>query len=284
MMKTKLFVLALMLLIGGVVVGSCSKNDDDKDQPNNLVLNSFNEMFPGASQVSWDMDDGYYVADFYNAQFNAEAWFNTAGSWLLTETELSLDALPAAVMDNFNKSIYYNWEIDEVSKIERAGIKEPTYTIEVQLGDTEMKLVYNMAGELISEINDSDNTNTGTPPVVIPEAVQSYINANYSGATILYFDNERNIFEVDILHQGNQIELLFDNKTYLWIESNREVILSETPLAVQNAFKESIYANKPIEEIEEITRASGVIYEFELKDGKHDIMVVFNSAGVIVAK
>ena len=203
---------------------------------------------------------------------------------VITETELSLNALPAAVMDNFNKSIYYNWEIDEVSKIERAGIKEPTYTIEVQLGDTEMKLVYNMAGELISEINDSDNTNTGTPPVVIPEAVQSYINANYSGATILYFDNERNVFEVDILHQGKQIELLFDNKTYLWIESNREVMLTETPLAVQNAFKESIYASKPIEEIEEITRASGVIYEFELKDGKHDIMVVFNSAGVIVAK
>lgn len=283
-MKTKLFVLTLMLLIGGIVIGSCSKNDNDKDQPNALVLKSFNEMFPGSSQVSWDMDDGYYVADFYNAQHNTEAWFNSAGTWLLTETDLTLNTLPMAVIDNFKKSIYYDWETDDIEKIDRSGVKDAAYTIEVKLGETEMKLVYNAAGELIREINDSDNSNTETPPVVLPEAIQSYINTKYSGATVLYFDNERTVFEVDILYENKQIELLFDNKTYVWIETNREILLIETPLTVQNAFKGSIYANYTIEEIEKIERASGIVYEFELENGKDDILVVFNSAGEIVSK
>ena len=283
-MKAKLFVLTWMLLIGGVVIGSCSKNSDSRDLPNDLVLHTFNEMFPGASQISWDTDDNYYVADFYNAQFNAEAWFNSAGTWLLTETELMLNALPVAVIDNFKKSVYYDWEIDEVYKLDRAGVKDPTYIIEVELQEVDVKLVYNMDGALIREINDSDNTNTETPPVVLPEAIQSYINAKYSGATILYFDRERSTFEVDILYENKQIELIFDNKTYVWMESNRAILLSETPLTVQNAFKGSMYANYPIEEIEEVTRATGVVYEFELEDGKDDVLVVFNSAGVIVAE
>ena len=282
-MKTKLGTLVAMLLVASVMVGSCSKNDDHKDTPNQNVLTAFNKMFPGASQTSWDKEDGYYVADFYNAQFNAEAWFNDAGSWFLTETEIPINAFPSSVMDSFKTSRYYNWEIEDTYKIERVNIEEATYIIEVEIENEEVKLVYDISGKLLSEINDSDNTNTGTPPVVVPEAIQSYIDSKYSGAKVLYFDRERTTFEVDILYNNKQIELLFNNETAAWIESNWEITLQEAPTAVQDAFNASKYADYIIEEIEAIERTSGMLFEFEVKKGNEEILITFNNDGTIVS-
>lgn len=283
-MKTKLWILVFMLLIGGVMNGSCSKNDDHNDSPNENVLATFNKMFPGASQTSWEKENGYYVVDFYNAQFNAEAWFSEAGVWLLTETDLPLNALPSAVMNSFKTSAYYNWNTDDVYRIERMNVEDPTYIIEVELEEEQVKLVYDMDGNLLSEINDSDNTNTETPPVTLPDAIQSYIDSKYSGAKILYFDKERTTFEVDILFNNKQIELIFDNKTYAWIESNWEISLQEVPESVQKALSTSIYADYIIDEIMQIELVSGTVYEFELEHGHDEVTVTYHSDGTIVKR
>ena len=40
---------------------------------------------------------GYVKAEFYTGSYEAEAWFDPQGNWMLTETDLPYNALPQTV-------------------------------------------------------------------------------------------------------------------------------------------------------------------------------------------
>lgn len=276
-MKVKLTILVLMVI--GLIVTGCSKDDNDHT-PNMNVVSAFNARYPDARQVKWDTKAGYHIADFINGSSNAEAWYDDSGNWIATETELSLKTLPIAVQNSFGFSQYANWNIDDVSMLERDLAPEPVYIIEAEKGDVEVKLHYAKEGTLIN-IQYDDN-NSGFQPVTIPQAIRNYINTNYSGAVILDYEKEKTGFEIDIYYSGMYIELQFD-LTDNWVSSSFDTTLHLLPQAVQDAFAASQYASYEIDAIKQVQKPAGTFYEFELEQANGvDLIITFNAQGEIV--
>lgn len=76
----------LALGICGAVVQGCDDNDDNLDVLDKLQA-AFSQKYPEASP-KWKTRSNYYIADFQNQNYAAEAWFTSDAVWLMTETDL----------------------------------------------------------------------------------------------------------------------------------------------------------------------------------------------------
>lgn len=116
-MKKKAFIMAT-LVCSSFVLMSCD-DDDDKFTPESIVTKAFDTKYPDAQRVSWENEAGYVKAEFYTGSYEAEAWFDPQGNWMLTETDLPYKALPQTVKNSFEASLYAKWKIDDVDMLER---------------------------------------------------------------------------------------------------------------------------------------------------------------------
>ncbi|MEG1615755.1 MAG: PepSY-like domain-containing protein [Bacteroidales bacterium] len=159
-MKKNLLLLALAA--SAFTMQSCEKDDDVTTVPA-AVAESFSAKYPKATRVSWEYEDGYLIADFYNENNQeAEAWFDHKGVWYLTETDISFTYLPTAVKDAFGASKYAAWKIDDVDMVERAN-QDLFYVIEVESGKLEYDLYYDADGTLTKEEIDSNKEHEYLP-------------------------------------------------------------------------------------------------------------------------
>lgn len=87
---------------------ACEKYDDGR--PVKKARNEFNEMFPGAKDVEWEREYGYWKVSFETGtnpdRLDHEAWFDLDGNWCRTETELRLSAVPQLIKDYLEASEY----------------------------------------------------------------------------------------------------------------------------------------------------------------------------------
>lgn len=72
---------------GALVVTSCSDDDDDKSVPvPDAVQSAFETRFGDVGYVEWDREQGgYLVAEFRKDGKDHDAWFDSNGTWLMTE-------------------------------------------------------------------------------------------------------------------------------------------------------------------------------------------------------
>lgn len=113
-MKLKLYLMAL--LMGAFILQSCG--DDDvapKDVPAG-VQEAFARKYPGLTAYEWEMQTGYYVADFRNGNREAEAWFRPDGAWVKTETDY-VGQLPEPVQNHIITN-YPAYRVDDVDWVE----------------------------------------------------------------------------------------------------------------------------------------------------------------------
>lgn len=125
-MKTKAFIMAT-LVCSSFVFMSCD-DDDDKFTPESIVTKAFDTKYPDAQRVSWENEAGYVKAEFYTGSYEAEAWFDPQGNWMLTETDLPYKALPQTVKNSFEASLYAKWKIDDVDMLERPTLVPFTFS------------------------------------------------------------------------------------------------------------------------------------------------------------
>lgn len=99
---------ALIIMAAAVTFVSCDKYDDGKPLKN--VREAFAEMYPGAHDVEWDAENGYWVVSFELGTppdvKECEAWYDVDANWLRTETDLVDNALPQSVKDAIAASEY----------------------------------------------------------------------------------------------------------------------------------------------------------------------------------
>ena len=105
------------LVCSSFVFMSCD-DDDDKFTPESIVTKAFDTKYPDAQRVSWENEAGYVKAEFYTGSYEAEAWFDPQGNWMLTETDLPYKALPQTVKNSFEASLYAKWKIDDVDMLD----------------------------------------------------------------------------------------------------------------------------------------------------------------------
>ena len=174
-MKTKAFIMAT-LVCNSFVFMSCD-DDDDKFTPESIVTKAFDTKYPDAQRVSWENEAGYVKAEFYTGSYEAEAWFDPQGNWMLTETDLPYNALPQTVKNSFEASLYAKWKIDDVDMLERPDAGT-IYVLDVENGEQDADLHYTEGGILIKEVTDGNGDNEHRPSVT-PSAIKELISEMY---------------------------------------------------------------------------------------------------------
>jgi hypothetical protein len=115
------------------------------------VTDAFKVKYPDASAVEWKDKLAVFQAQFKLNDESYQARFNSAGEWQETEKAIEENDLPAPVSEGFSKSKFTEWEVREVSVIEKKdGAKQ--YRILVKKSDIEKKYLYfDKEGKLIRD-------------------------------------------------------------------------------------------------------------------------------------
>lgn len=129
-MKTRMTIFA-SLLLAGFTFTSCDDNDDNYT-PDEKIVNVLYEKYPNAQRVDWELQHDHYVADFYDNNIEKEAWFNTKGEWVMTESDILFENLPKAIQTAFGESEYKDWRVDDVDMLERVEM-ETMYVLLVKV-------------------------------------------------------------------------------------------------------------------------------------------------------
>ncbi len=97
------------------------------------VKEAFSKMYPDAKNVEWEMEDGNYEAEVDINKIETSVVFTPAGAHVMTEVEITPDALPAAAL-NYVKTNLGGKKIKEAAKMTTAeGVV--TYEAEVDEAD-----------------------------------------------------------------------------------------------------------------------------------------------------
>lgn len=305
-MKRILSLCHILLTGSFVLMTSCNDNDDlhSNPVPENIpekVILEFNAKYPNATNVTWSTKDTYAVANFYLASTrtgghepNNTAWFNMAGHWNMTETEISYQQLPEAVKIAFEASPYASWRMDnEIDKLQRSDNNETLYIIEVSQKEgnveTEVDLYYTEEGILVKEIinAEADNDYHEYLPQQPEGNIQTWLDQNFPNVRIVDYDCEQNSTEVEIIANGLKHEILFDNQQQ-WVYTKTEYErrdLTQIPTSILNHLRTSPYytSDNAIDDVEKYTtRDNGTYYCFELKTAyDDDVKVYVNETGII---
>lgn len=305
-MKRILSLCHILLTGSFVLMTSCNDNDDlhSNPVPENIpekVILEFNAKYPNATNVTWSTKDTYAVANFYLASTrtgghepNNTAWFNMAGHWNMTETEISYQQLPEAVKTAFEASPYASWRMDnEIDKLQRSDNNETLYIIEVSQKEgnveTEVDLYYTEEGILVKEIVNAktDNDYHEYLPQQPEGNIQTWLDQNFPNVRIVDYDCEQNGTEVEIIANGLKHEILFDNQQQ-WVYTKTEYErrdLTQIPTSILNHLRTSPYytSDNAIDDVEKYTtRDNGTYYCFELKTAyDDDVKVYVNETGII---
>ena len=273
-MKTRMTIFT-SLLIAGFAYTSCD-DDNDNYTPGEEIVNVLYEKYPNAQRVDWELQRDHYVADFRDNNIEKEAWFNTKGEWVMTESDIPFEDLPQAIQTAFGESEYKDWRVDDVDMLERVEM-ETMYVIEVEKGKQEFDLFYAEDGILIKAIEDLDNN---YQPNTVPEVLKNFINNKYPQATIVDIEIEKGITEIDILHENKAKELHF-NSANEWLYTTWEVKEREIQEIADN-----VKAANPGFHVDDIdykeSADNSKVYIFELEQGDHEKYVTVDMEGNIV--
>lgn len=260
-----------------------SCDEDDDLSPNSVpegIRSAFHQQFPSAQRVEWEKEGIYYVADFWENDQEASAWFDPNGSWRMTEIDIPYNALPEAVRAAFEASEYANWKKEDIERIDRKDF-ERLYKIEVEQGDTDVDLYYNTEGILVKKVVDNDGQKPSIQP--IPDKLMSFIQERYPNAQVLEMEIEHSVIEIDLIHNKREKEAYF-NLQYQWLYTSYDLRKNEVPEFVTLAITNSPdYAGYRIDDAEYIETPSGDHYLLELEKGEREIKVKVDLQGKIIA-
>lgn len=259
----------LLAVAGALALQSCENNKKGVNV-NAEVKEAFTAKYPGAKDVRWNTRNTYSIAEFKDNGTNASAWFDGAGTWYMTETDIPYVALPQTVQTAFKASDYGVWRVDDVDMIEREGA-ETVYVIEVEQGASEADLYYTPDGVLVKTLFDTDNDDDYEDfiPTQLPEGMQTYLDSRYPGWQMIEVDREQGRTEVEIVQERTAREVVFDAAGQ-WVSTTSDIRRSEVPQAVLQAIAASSYSGYEIDDIELVETPAGTWYVIELEDEIND--------------
>ena len=197
----------------------------------------------------------------------------------MSETDITYNELPKAVINSFESGFYASWRVDDVDLLEQSG-RGNIYVLDAESGEQEMTLHYSENGDLINEVPDG-NQNRPIQPTPSPDAITNLIQERYPNATILEIDTDNQYTEVDILDNRIHKEVIFDAQEQ-WLYTEWEIRQTEVPAIVMNAFNASEYASYRIDDIHCVERTDGIYYAFDLELGDRDYIATFDAEGNLI--
>lgn len=118
-----------------------------------VVVNSFQQKFPKAKKVDWEVKGNVYEVEFETGLFGTdqEAWFQHNGKILRYKTEINKKELPKSVLDRVKRD-FLGYRIEDAKKI--TAEQKVSYAFEVKNGKEEWKLVLDPQGNVLTKVRD----------------------------------------------------------------------------------------------------------------------------------
>jgi hypothetical protein len=144
------YFMILAVAVAAMALFSCEKYEDGR--PAKDVRTEFNKMYPGAKDVEWEGWGGNWLVSFETGtppnDIDHEAWYDAAGNWLRTETEIFANALPQSVKDALAGSEYASAAIDGNDIVYVETPQGNWYRLELNLGGLEIHVDVTEDGEV----------------------------------------------------------------------------------------------------------------------------------------
>ncbi|WP_454879235.1 PepSY-like domain-containing protein [Sphingobacterium detergens] len=149
-MNSKMILSACILALS--TIGTFAQ-DIPQSQVPAVVVNSFQQKFPKAKGVDWELKAGLYEAEFETGLFGTdhEVWIQSNGKIVRHKEELAKNDLPKAVIAKVKKD-FPGYRIEDVKKITEE--QKITYAFEVKSRADEWKLVVDTQGNILGKIRD----------------------------------------------------------------------------------------------------------------------------------
>ena len=139
----------------------------------------------------------------------------------------------------------------------------------------------NIANDLLRNKEVDTYANNEKESGDIPDVVLKNFQAKYANANSVKWEKEEDIFEVEFILDGQEYEAEFD-KTGKWLETEKEIKISDLPEAIQKVLNTK-YSGYEIEETEYTETADdGIIYEVVIEKGDKKIEIYFYPDGTIL--
>lgn len=149
-MKANLFIgVVAVSLIANAAIGQ----DIPQSQVPSVIVNNFQQTFPNAFDVEWEMEGDVYEVDFETGLTGTDhsAWFDRAGSLTGHKEEISKSDLPEKVLTKLGKD-FIGYRIDDAKKITRGD--RLTFKVELESSGEEWKVVIDAGGNVLSKVVD----------------------------------------------------------------------------------------------------------------------------------
>lgn|SRR5690606_19414467 len=140
----------IICLFSSMIVGAGTgfAQDIAQSEVPAVVMKSFNEKFPKASDVEWERRGDIYEVDFDMGLFaDHDALFDASGNITRHKEEISKRDLPKAVSDAISAQ-YPEFRIDDVDKITESG--KVSYKVELEKGQEDRKVYFSEDGTIIN--------------------------------------------------------------------------------------------------------------------------------------
>ncbi|GAL83652.1 hypothetical protein MYP_879 [Sporocytophaga myxococcoides] len=126
--------------------------DIPQSQVPSVIINNFQQTFPKANDVEWELDGEHYKVDFETGLLGTDhdVWYDKTGKLTRHKEEISKSDLPQKVLKKIN-SEFGSYRVDDVKKITEEDNKV-TYTLELKKLIEEWKVVFDSEGNLLSKL------------------------------------------------------------------------------------------------------------------------------------
>lgn len=271
----------------GVLVKQVADTGDDYDyadyipaSPSEGIRQFVEANYPQARIVDIDVEQGMTEVEILDSRTLRELLFDASGTWVHTKTEVGYGSLPAAVAQALEASAYASYRIDDVDHYKTPSGEYYRFELESAEGDAKVRIT--PAGELTAEGQDPSLPGGGGSGNggMTDAGVREFISQKYPGSSIIEFDYDDGMLEVEIVHEGREKEVRF-NGAKAWVETRWDIARAELPAAVSTAIANSAYASYRIDDIEYVQTPSADYYLVELERGEQEVKLRIAADGTM---
>ena len=123
------------------------------EQAPEKIKTAFDQKYPDAEEVEWEMEHGKWEAEFEVDEKEMEALFDENGNWIETETEMEDEDLPDAVKQTL-KNQFKDYEVEEAEYLESPEYSG--YEIELE-GNKDIEVVIGKNGQVLKQGEEEED-------------------------------------------------------------------------------------------------------------------------------
>lgn len=141
-------ILIILLFIGAISsFFACKNNDYNYVDVSLETRQAFGVMYPGATNIGWEVESGLYVVKYTLEGHFCESWYHSNAEWMQTFKTIPAEALPENVKIGYSNSKYSNLQIEAARVVTKPN--EPnTYMIDCT-SEQEICILFSANGDLL---------------------------------------------------------------------------------------------------------------------------------------